>query len=138
MADEVLLVRPRGRAPVSDESSAGMREILLAGVFFSLSVLAADAAWEDAPGCAQRVAEARDATRSFYRYYGEANAQAAEALARLEAIRSSLGPAREACTGDQERRVIALQERDLRLIERDIRASAPWVTGQRLEPVVTR
>ncbi len=115
-----------------------MREILLAGAIFALPVSTAAAAWEDAPGCAQRVAEARDVTRSFYRYYGEVNAQAAEALARLEAIRTSLVPAREACTGDHERRVLAFQERELGLIERDIRASAPWVRGQRLPPVVMR
>lgn len=115
-----------------------MRAILLLVALLVAPASAPEAAWQDAPGCAQRVEEARDATRSFYRYYGQMDAQAAEALVRLDAIRASLRPARQACTGEQEQRVLAWQQQELALIERDIRSSAPWGGGERLTVVEVR
>lgn len=100
--------------------------VLFVALFLTFSQ-ESSAAWGDSPDCVERVGATRDATREFYEYYGREDAVRAEALVRLSQVRRTLGPSRAACRGEHEQIFLAFHERELVLIESDIR------TGDRSE-----
>jgi hypothetical protein len=113
-----------------------MRAILLAIALIAGLGSTALAAWGDSPLCASSIRETRAATRDFYTYYGQVDAQVAEALMRLRTARQLVEPSRAACRGAHEQVALAFHARELAQIEADIRARAK-VRVAELSPVVS-